>query len=298
MTQHDLAVEARGTPTGLALYVRRITRRRHGAPEAFARRCADHGLQWIAIGGPWQERGDDGRVRTRLINPIDVCRRYMDALAEAGVEPWVWGYPWLGEEEAFADAMASCAGDHRRAILDPELGANPSKARRGDGKLAAEAGARELVGLMADRFDACGLSTYGSGVRLKWFPLYAYARALVERFEGRTFIGGQTYTVDEQAVDRSTADFARAAERVAGEGWRSKIEVVPNFGTYSRVGGKVRAKSAEELHWHLSGFVDDGEEIRALIGWAENFVGREQWKVLARWADWLHRGACTLPAVG
>lgn len=305
------------SPHGVALYLRRIQRRRHGSPADFASRCADHGLGWLAIAGPWHDhRG------TKRINDPKTVRRYADALAKKGIEPWVWGYPYQGTEDQFAREMRECAGDHRLGLLDPELGSNPTRSKRGRGKARANAHARYLVESMAnEHFRAVGLSTFGSGWRLQWFPLLAFVGALLEFFRGRTFIGGQTYTEDGR-IDMSIADMLKAIETadpnalVANEdldevGVRdakhgSDIEIVPNFGVYkwvakdprrrvSRKNRKAVAKTAEELRLHLHEFVDDGEPVDAVIGWAENFMTRASWREVARFADLLERGGCRLP---
>lgn len=270
---------APGRPRGLALYLRRIDEDRHGAPAALAARLADAGLRWVAIAGPWHDA--EGR---KSINSPATCQRYADACAARGVQPYVWGYPWQGSEELFVDELAACAGEHRLALIDPELGANPARAKGGAGKAAANTHAERLVDLLAERFDGVGLSTFGSGVRMGWFPLLAFARRLALRLPGRAFIGGQTYT-DDGAIDASIADFVRVARDVGG------LEVVPNFGTYHRAGvgadgkARYRAKTAAELDAHLREFVDEGEPVLARIGWAENFMTPELWRVLREHAE-------------
>lgn len=291
-------------PNGTSLYLRAVSQKRHGTPAAFASRAADHGLQWLAIAGPWHdERGP------RLINSPATCRRYADALAKKGVQPWIWGYPWQGHEERFAREMRECAGDHKRGLLDPELGSNPTRAKQGRGKERANEHAAQLVALMAEQgFDACGLSTFGSGWRMGWFPLLAFTRALLEHFRGRTFIGGQTYT-DDSRIDMSIADMIacirkadpRAAIALLDDGCPD-IEVVPNFGTYKFVpkdptqrlstkNRKAVPKTPAEMRLHLYEFINENEPVDAMIGWAENFMNAQLWEVLAEFAALLKRGA-------
>lgn len=290
-------------PQGLGLYVRRIKRSRHGTPAEFADKCAAHGLGWMAIAGPWH----DARGQRSMNDPRTV-RRYLDALAERDVEPFVWGYPWQGTEREFVEEMRRCAGDHRRGLLDSERGANPvrSKARRHMER--AEDHAKLLVETMAEQgFDTCGLSSYGSGVRSRWFPMEAFVHSLLDHFAGRGFVGGQTYTEDRR-VDPSMEDYLSILEETgARRGPGGDIELVPNFGLYDFVkrdpdkplrgsNRKAVRKKPDELLKHLSEFIDEAEPVYALIGWAENFVTARTWAVLQRFGGWMERGACTLPA--
>lgn len=274
---------------GTALYLRKYDKARHGTPTALAKRFADHGASWVAIAGPWhEERG--GKIRTGLINDVGTCRRLAEAFTKWDVTPYVWGYPWQGTEELFADQMCACATGG--ILIDPELGSNPTRATKGAGKKRAIEHAALLVRLLAERFpqDVCGLSTYGDGVRMGAFPLRAFVDALDTHFPHRSFAGGQTYT-DDGKINRSIADFERATHD-------STLEIVPNFGVYKRVSvrGKSKAvpKTGPELYSHLGEFIDEGEPVDAVIGWAENFMNDELWKVFARFSDQMWRGACVL----
>jgi len=277
-------------PKGIALYVRKISKKSHGTPHEFAKKYAAAGLRWVALAGPWQDPDSSGVVRTRMINTPEVINAYGKALEKAGVEVWVWGYPWIGHEHAFVSRITST--DFRRILLDPELGANPTRASSGAGKKEAEKAARTLVRLLklSGNVFECGLSTYGSGWKLKWFPLVAYTRALAEFFPGASFIGGQTYT-DDNAIDPSISDMRKAVKAAKADG---AVEIVPNFGMYQRVNGKVRAKTPEELLAHLTDFVDDPLPIEALIGWAENFATPQLWETLKKFSRWANKGVLQL----
>ncbi|MBO6937520.1 MAG: hypothetical protein JJ863_21280 [Deltaproteobacteria bacterium] len=274
----DLAVDQ--LPRGLAVYVRRMSTSSHGTPAEFAARMKACGLRWIALAGPWHELRD-GRVRTGMMNPVERIHAYGDALEDAGIQVYVWGYPWLGHSELFVEQIAAAA-KWGRVLLDPELGANPSKAATGSRKALANAEAELVVRRCANAgVKVCGLSTFGNGYRIGWFPLVAYARALAEHFPGRSFIGGQTYTSND-AVDPSKADMLALIARD-----RLEVELVPNFGLYKRVGAErtVKRRTARDLLEHLQEFVDDPVPVRALIGWAENFLHDETEKALSRFDD-------------
>jgi len=301
-------------PKGTALYVRRIDKR-HGSPQDFAKLCKSKGLKWIALGALWQDVSKAGKPTSKMMNSLDVLKRYGAALQRQGIEVYVWGYPWMGREEAFVARMceaanaAGCAAGCAHILLDPELGANPTRASSGAGKAAANAHADKLVSLFASAPDApevLGLSTYGSGWRLKWFPLLAFTRALVRDFGGRCFIGGQTYTVGEDLVDMSIADMVKVIGKAGGVVQRADrfvhsngCQVVPNFGTYARYTsgpkkGEVRRKTGPELTEHLYGFVNEEEPVDALIGWAENFMSDATWDALHEFSKLMDRGVCEL----
>jgi hypothetical protein len=274
---------------GTALYVRDINAERHKSPADFAARAKAMGLSWIALAAVWQdEENGRGRVQSKAMNSPAEIRAYADALASVGITPYVWGYPWLGAEETFIASMMRAAGDHKLILLDPELGANPSRATSGEGKARANAHARRIVeGLRGAGAQRVGLSTYGNVP--PWFPLRAFLGA------GLDFVGGQTYT-DDARVDTSIAQFL-AEMRATGQ----DIQLVPNFGLYSwgfKDGErKARSKTPEELRSHLFEFVDEGEPVHALIGWAENFVSPKLEPVLAQFARTMERGACSLPRI-
>lgn len=280
---------------GTALYIRRYSKKRHGTPKQLAKKFADHGASWVAIGGPWHEKRGN-KISTGVMNSPETCKKLCDAFYEKDVDPFIWGYPWQGTEEKFADQMDACAGEYNLGLLDPELGSNPQRASKGPGKRRADAHAEKVVKLMAERFAGgiVGLSTYGSGVRMGFFPLYAFAKALAKHFPGAAFLGGQTYTNDA-SVDPSIADFLKAIEKCGG---LDVLQLVPNFGTYKRVtrGGKRRAvaKTGPELYSHFGEFIDEGEPVHAMIGWAENFMNAELWRVFARMSEQIDRGACSL----
>lgn len=287
---------------GLAFYVRAIGSR-HGTPASFAAKCADHGLKWVALAGPWHHVRN-GRLTTGLMNDPKKVRAFANALAKRGIAPFVWGYPWQGSEAIFARQMRECAGDFPYGLLDPELGSNPSRSRAAGPMRAANDHARVLVAHMAEvGFDVCGLSTFGSGVRMRWFPFKAFLDALIEHFRFRTFVGGQTYT-DNARVDPSIHDFYKAVHE-AGYSMRD-LELVPNYGLYKWVpkdpakpvspkNRLAKSKTGPELLVHLDDFVDNAEPVDALIGWAENFMTAAQWTVLQRFAERMARGACRLP---
>lgn len=285
------------TPTGLALYVSAIDASHHGTPKAFAKKLADAGASWVGFGGPWYEARDGSGIVNRRMNHPDRFKAYADACHAQGIDPYVWGYPWIGEEEHWADDMAETAGEYNLGIIDSELGANPRHIRKGAGKDRANASATRIVELLAERFagGCVGLSTFGAGAKMGWFPLDAFTAALAQHFPGRSFIGEQNYT-DNGVIPGSLAGFEKVIE---AHGGRKVVELVPNFGTYTwrQVIGKrhARPKTADEFTAHFLEFVDDPVAIHAMIGWHERFMTADLWRIFSKMAERMHRGATRLP---
>lgn len=234
---------------GTAVYLRRTFE----SSSSIAKRCKAMGLGWAAVGAIWQERD-----ATKFLNIPSRCREISRALRDVDVVPYVWGYPWLGSEQAFIDGMVECAGDEGLYLLDPELGMNPTRNPHAMDVPNASA-ARIVSDLRSRGAKKIGLSTFGN--EPSWFPLRAFLRSGVD------FAGGQTYT-DDKAVDVSIAEFLSEL-KVCG----STAQLVPNFGIYARAAdGSARSKTPAELRAHLDEFINEGEPVRAMIGWADNFL--------------------------
>lgn len=274
-------------PKGMALYVRSITRSRHGTPKEFAKRCADSGLGWIALGGPWHDTKGD-----RWINSPTVIKGYAAELAAAGVRPHIWGYPWHDRIERFVDDLGKATNDSIIGwLLDPELGLKQHPAA-----------ARALVQLcrQANPYRELGFTSYGLPMGHRTFPFAEFAEP-----------GGYDPTKEcdygsPQLYDTPQARILVGMSDYASLGFDA---VVPSFGLYKwakqdaskPLSGKNRKAvpmQPWELEQHLLHFLDSDVPVEAMIGWAENFANRGLWQVLARWSERLARGACALPAAG
>lgn len=235
---------------------------------AMLARAKHMGLSWVAIGGPWQ----DSATQQKFLNTPDECQVYAKVFNDAGIPPFIWGYPWLGGEQKFVDSMLDCAGDYGLCLLDPELGMNPDRSSKPEKMAISNASAGTIVhGLRSGGAKIIGLSTYGG--LPPWFPLDAFLTA------GIDFDGGQTYT-DDNTIDTSIASYLKHTATM-----RSSSQLVPNFGLYGRnPDGSARAKTPAELRVHLNEFVNEGEPVRAMIGWAENFLTPQLELVLAEFS--------------
>lgn len=286
---------------GLSLYVRSLSKKRHGSPNAFAAKCRDHGLSWVALGGPWQKK----RKGTLWINSVAEIHKYGDALAAFGVTPYVWGYPHIGQEEDFARAMAKAA-KWGHLLLDPEVSVNPWKARSGPRLTQVKAHPDKILRELVTRrqYETIGLSSYGSAARIRWFPLVEYIRAMIKHHPGLKFVGGQTY-VDDDNIDKSIDEYIKATRDAGGTvvtsfdaPSASNVFIVPNYGLY-RWNTKRRTrfswakkKTRVELRAHLYEFINNEEPVEGMIGWAENFASPALWDELKRFSGMMRRGAC------
>lgn len=292
-------------PTGMGLYARRLGSSRSG-PKKLAKKAADHGLKHLELMGPWQEpkKGARSRIVTRTPNGVDKLLRYSEALAENGVAPLVWFYPWAGEEALILDFLgrlmdrgAPIAG----FLPDPELGSKwkgrDRKARggtmrgaqgeairgsTGTSRAAARASAARLMRGLAElvskheplRRHGVGVTSYGILRYHRTLPIPELLRTVP------VWLSPQLYTAEPDLVDEAIEDWR---ERAGASG----AEVVPSFATFGPNGG------LKLLH-HLMSFVDGNEDVHGLIGWSVPQTSAREWDVIALFADWLERGICAL----
>jgi hypothetical protein len=267
----------------------------------FAKKCADHGLKWIAIGGPWHEdrKSKAGTVKTkdRRINKPDTIRRYAEQLAKVGVVPHIWGYPWWSRIEKFVDDMEDCSCSAIDGwLLDPELGMKKHPLE-----------AAKLVHLCreANPYRILGFTSYGLPKLHPTFPWQEFARPAGFRpLEECDYGSPQLYDAPRRRVARGVSEYAELGFDV----------VIPSFGLYKwtkrdnsyefgvrlpngQTNRRAVSMSAHDLNAHLLSFVDTPVPAQAMIGWADNFCEGALWRVLAQWAERLERGACALPGL-
>lgn len=263
-------------PKGLGLYLRYV---KLSTVAERAKEMKDHGLTWAVIAGPWHDRSGE-----RWINKPYRVQQIAEILANAGIDPHIWGYPWHDRIDLFIEQMIECTSELIVGwLLDPELG------------LKGHLEAAKLLFRKArehNPFMLIGLTSYGLPMLHHTFPFAAFARSghrgdiLVECDYGSP----QLYDVPEAQVKRG----------VQGYHDIGFDHVVPSFGLYkyvrrdpdvaiSRENRKAVSKTAEELDRHLSHFFNTGVKVPGLVGWAENFIAPEHWHVLAIWAETLKR---------
>jgi hypothetical protein len=285
-------------PEGIGIYIRGLNKKKQGTPKAAAKKAKDHGVSFVAIMACWQDE-KNGKPRQLNSNGKDpaLIQQYADAFLDAGIQPWLWGFPAAGREEQYIDRFAHvtevCDNTIAGWIHDPELfykwkrksKAKADKTMRGQpeytGKIVEpkgspayiKAGAHKLVRLSIDGINesmGLAITSYGMAPGHKNFPWNA--------FGGVGFGSPQLYSVGPKDIDRGIRAWRN-------HGWNTIIPSVPAFGK----------NSGAKMHDHLSNFVDGEENINGFIFWSWRQLQRDEWRVLARWSDWLCRGACALP---
>lgn len=283
-------------PPGIGTYARQLSEKTHGTPAQFAKNHKDNGLSYTALLGCWQDKqGEGGTFRQFAGGPVDRMRRYADACIAEGVKVWLWGFPWLGHEAAYMDAM----GDMLRAlgprtvtgvIHDPEVSYRdksntPPAGSAGQGEAAeglkaegtaaqALAGAKKLMELdrkLVTEFGLAptGITSYGMA---KWhaLPWAAFADG------GRTWGSPQLYTVTPKQVDQGLASWAK-------EGFAGLAPSIPSYGE----------NSGAKLDGHLGNFVNGTEPtIDGFVVWSYPQIDGLEWATLKRWSEMLKTKSC------
>lgn len=282
-------------PKGIGVYCRSLTPTTHGTPAQLARRLSSTGCTFVAFLACWQDRSGPGKTIRQVVPPRDTLRAYADACKLAGVDVWLWGFPWIGRESDYMQAMTSAAasisGGVRGFIHDPEVSYRDKSAPRAplasrgqgeavdaapeaDGSRTARC-AQTLLELDAQaraslRLDPSGITSYGMADwhSLPWRQLAG---------DGGLWGSPQLYTVTPAQVDAGLASWR-------DRGFRRLLPSVPTYGPNS--GAKLDA--------HLARFVDGGGEptIDGFLVWSYQQTGREEWATLERWAEMLERRAC------
>lgn len=251
-------------PKGLGLYTRAMSERRHGTPKAFAERCKHHGINWVAIGGPWHTE-----KAQRSANPRARFLRYADAAASAGVSVHVWGYPHRAHVEKFVAQMIGVSEAVDGWLLDPELGMKGDRTAN----MHLAAASREVC---ADLGICCGWTSYGS------IHGHTGPRGLeIEPYKALDYGSPQLYTVDAEGAKKGMLVWSRLG-----------APVIPSFGCYNRLSGRVIKRGPDSLAAHFEDLVGSGIPFDAMIGWEWALVRRESWATLQKLSEQLAERAC------
>jgi len=271
-------------PTGVGIYLRATGPM--PPPKQAAKIAKDAGVSFVAF-YVVQQDVSKGRPRTTTITSVEDIKRYGDAFATVGINPWLWGYPWAGREDEFVDKMvAATTGNVVGWILDPELGykwkgagtragqkeADPNAPPPTGSKAAMGEAATRLVSMSWDCLTnkhSVGITSYGMADYHRNFP---WAEFAADQCEPVVWGSPQLYDVSPDQVDQGIASWR-------GLGWDHIVPSVPAFG----------AKSGAKLHDFLSTFVDGSEAISGFIVWSWPQISPDEWRVFRRWADWFER---------
>jgi hypothetical protein len=234
----------------------------------------------VAIYAVQQDR-HAGRDRTVVISKPDDIKRYADAFATAGINPWIWGYPWAGREQEFVDLMGkSMNGNILGWILDPELGYKWKGGGTKAGQKEATANAEAPTGSQAAMRAAAAALVKGSldaltekhGLGVTSYGMAGYHKNLPWTEFGAGWGSPQLYEVSPQEIDAGIASWREL-------GWDHIAPSVPAFGS----------KSGAKLHDFLSSLVDGNEAISGFVVWSWRSISPDEWRVFARWSDWFVR---------
>lgn len=141
----------------LGVYIRAITIS-YGGSRAVAEKAKNAGLTFVPIMAIWQEADKTKLINTRKLED------YAEALTEVGVEPWIWGYPWVGKETEFIErvqwAKATCRGMLRGVLIDPELGYQFKSSSEHEARSGATKLVNGIIDVLDESIDA-GTTSYG-----------------------------------------------------------------------------------------------------------------------------------------
>ncbi len=281
-------------PSGLGVYCRTLTTASHGTPKQLATKLKENNFSFVCFMACWQDKQGPGKSFRQLPTNLAVLRQYVVACQAAGLEIYLWGFPWIGHEDAYDQAMreatTACGpGVVKGWLHDPEVSFRDKNAKaapkssRGQGEAVdaapegdatkVQASAAKLVaqwkkaegelGLCASGVTSYGMATFHP---LPW-----------DTFSGEGAFWGspQLYTVGATQVDEGI------------ESWRSHgfdvlLPSVPAYGE----------NSAGKLDGHLNRFVDGNENISGFVVWSYPQISPFEFGVFKRWGAMLKAKQC------
>jgi hypothetical protein len=253
---------------GTGIYLRGLSEGSYGTPKQAAKKAKDNGISFVAILAAWQY--PDKTIMSNGRDP-SLIQKYADAFFTAGIDVWLWGYPWAGREHEYVDRLAQVSESCKVIqgwLHDPELGYKWTVSEK-QKILKCATELKRLTQCYALDPIEIGVTSYGMPKGQPNFPWSV--------FGSWGFGSPQLYTVGPADVDRGIVQWRE-------KGWKTILPSVPLYGV----------NSGAKLHDFLSSFVDGEEFIDGFIFWSWPQASDDEWRVMARWADWLQRGACTI----
>lgn len=158
-------------PQGKGMF-QRVWKHMGQTPEVAAQNCVANGITWVAIQRLWQypTPSDDNWYNGNGYNGHSRAQ-WMSALVDAGVQPWIWGWPVPGRENDFVSAMIETAEQWGAVgiIVDAE---SPWYQ---NGNKSVEA-TRLMEGLMASGLPI-GFTSYGAPWNFSGMPWTEFSSA-------------------------------------------------------------------------------------------------------------------------
>jgi hypothetical protein len=237
-----------GVPTGVGVFTRALRSAIVGSPQALADRAKSLGLSFVPMLACWQDARGLTTPNDHALGP------YARALHDAGIDTWLWGYPWAGGEETFVNALVSRAKTigARGVILDPEVS---YKAR--------PQAMRALVARTIDALDeslGAGFTSFGLPALHPTFP-WKEAAAL-----------GWGCPQD---YDVTLAQTLESVDAWGELGWESIVPALPTFGRGSAPSVLDRAVDALAAR----------PNVRGLVFWSWNQLDEHDEASITRAAD-------------
>lgn len=274
-------------PRGLGMYLRAINVKPKKL-ELTVRQLLDCGVKWAAIGAMWHEKG-----KVRWINKPENIIKITQALNEAGIEPYNWGYPWYSTVDQFIQDVETSLVYKlnnlvtRGFLVDPELGLRKHHREAlnlfaGIRTIANEKNVHEAYGF------TFGFTSYGNIV--PDFPWEDFAEPnYFDPSKECDYGSPQLYESTTSEIITSLAAYNKLGFD----------ELIPSYGlyvTYTTPEGKRawRSKTPIELKRHFDAFVKAKPKFRGMIGWAENFIKPNLVPILKEWSELLDRGIFAL----
>jgi len=285
-------------PKGIGVYCRQLTEKSHDKPEVFAKKLKDNGITYAAFLACWQDKqGPNKSFRQFAGGSAVTTQRYIDACLKAGIKVWLWGFPWIGHEAEYMDAMVTFArampkDSIQGFIHDPEVSYRDknAKAAPAGSKGQGEAGfdfkpeadlsrietcAKKLMEL--DRKACADLKLQPSGITSYGMADWHALPWDILADGGRTWGSPQLYTVTAAQVDAGLRSWDK-------HHFGGLVPSVPGYGE----------NSGPKLDEHLAKFVDGGDEptIDGFLVWSYQQVNGVEWAILKKWAGMLAAKAC------
>lgn len=267
------------SPRGVGLYIRAMPAREVGRR---AKRMADHGVTWAAVGAVWQDKD-----RTIRMNDADRCRRIIEALLRQGIEPHLWGYPWVGREQEFADLMAeSSTEDVVGWLLDPEKGLKKDRLDEDYDTMDEVFAAAKLLFwrcVEANPYRVIGFTSYGQVKGHPTFPWAAFAESGgFNPLEEADYGSPQLYDQPADMISKGLREYREIGFDV----------IIPSYGTYrfgrdSEMRRTYPRMTYNQLDHHLKRLLahQKAYNIKAMIGWSEAQVRPDAWRAIAECAE-------------
>jgi hypothetical protein len=276
-------------PKGIGFYGRELSTSSHGTPKGFADKLVAAKASYVVLLACWQDK-INGTPRQQNQN-TDRTLQYANAARAAGIDVWIWGFPWLNREHEYFDQLDAVLeagkGLFTGVVHDPEVSYRNRLAKKATGKGQAEAnhtfvaegtsvqvftGATVLIDLDADLVKKhgiapSGITSYGIA---DWHPLAWSALSRLGAWGSP-----QLYSVTPRQVDQGIEQWRK-------NGFKTIIPSVPLFGM----------NSAGKLGQYLGAFVDGTENVDGFIFWSFQQMSAYEQKVIAKFSEEFAARAC------